>query len=277
MFTIVDGRGRIWHGSVLADITLKDAGSVALRQRAGHDVEVCFSPDAVKHLALLKAIELLNENVNWKRIELIVWVGEWRRYELRNCPAAIQMMTTLFEETQDARSPRFLFRRIAPAAIPNDPALARIHGAWSTERGIADRGLMEAVRDGSSGRYLEVAPEDGGSRLVLAVVGEGYSLYGNGWKSGAVGGRFEDMPDFEYARSAAQAYREVYRTGQPVFEEVTALVQMMRTGPLLLKYHRAILPIGGGEHPDRLLGATLNQRVTHLAFATDDKLGDVLQ
>jgi hypothetical protein len=134
---------------------------------------------------------------------------------------------------------------------------------------------MEAVREASRGRYLEVDPQDGASKLVLGVVGEGYSLYGNGWKSGAVGGIFEDMPDFDYARRAAQAYREVFRTGQPIFEDVTAVVQLLRTGPLLLKYRRVILPIGG-EQPALLLGATLDQQVTHLPVGAGNELGDVL-
>ena len=75
------------------------------------------------------------------------------------------------------------------------------------------------MREASCGRYLEVVPQDGASRLVLDAVGDGYSLYGNGWKSVAVGGRFEDMPDFEYAQWAAQAYREAFRSGQPIFED----------------------------------------------------------
>ena len=93
----------------------------------------------------------------------------------------------------------------------------------------------------------------------------------------AVGGRFEDMPDYEYARWAAQAYREAFRTGQPIFEDITAVVRLLRTGRLLLTYRRVILPVGGGEHPTVLLGATLDQRVTHLSLGAGDEFGDVLQ
>ena len=93
----------------------------------------------------------------------------------------------------------------------------------------------------------------------------------------AVGGLFEDMPDFEYARWAAQAYREAYRTGEPIFEEVSAAVRLLRRGRLRLTYRRVILPVGSGEHPTRLLGATLDQRVTQLPLGADDEFGDVLQ
>src|SRR5262249_30713732 len=77
--------------------------------------------------------------------------------------------------------------------------------------------LLEAVREASGGRYLEVAPRDGAAKLVMAAVGDGYSLYGNGWKSVAVGGLFEDMPDYEYGCWAAQAYREAVRTARAFF------------------------------------------------------------
>ena len=81
---------------------------------------------------------------------------------------------------------------------------------------------MQAVREVSCGRYLVVVPRDRVPRARLGTVGKGYSLYGYGWKSVAVGGQFEDMPDYVYARRAAQAYRDAFRTGQPIFEDITA-------------------------------------------------------
>jgi hypothetical protein len=111
----------------------------------------------------------------------------------------------------------------------------------------------------------------------MAAVGDGYSLYGNGWKSVAVGGLFEDMPDFEYACWAAQAYREAFRTAQPVFEDVAATVRLRHAGLLRLQYRRVILPIGSGEQPTLLLGATLQQSVRRLSLGADDELRDILQ
>jgi len=223
----------------------------------------------------MKAVELLGAS-DCKRIALTAWVTDRQTTVIRNPAGAIEHMVGLTREAQSARTHRFLSLRLSASAVAADATFGPIYEMWRARPGVKDGGVMEAVREGSCGRYLEVDPGDGASKLVLAAVGEGYSLYGNGWKSVAVGGRFEDMPDYTYACCAAEAYREAYRTGQPIFEDITALVRMLRTGPLLLKYRRAILPIGGGEHPTLLLGATLDQSVTRLSLVgAGDELGDV--
>lgn len=194
-----------------------------------------------------------------------------------NRAAAIEHLTDLAADAQSTRLDDFSSRRRVPAAAMADPAFGRLLEAWREARGSREQGLMQVVRDVSQGRYLEVRPQQGASRLILDAVGDAYSLYGSGWRSMAVGGLFEDMPDFEYARWAARSYRDVFRTGQPVFEEVSAVVRLLRSGRLLLTYRRAILPVGSGEHPTQLVGATLDQRVTHLASGADDAFGDLLQ
>jgi hypothetical protein len=190
---------------------------------------------------------------------------------------AVERLVGRASAAQDKRQQDFQARRRVVPDIAADADFGRIEYAWRAARGVMDQRLIEAMREASSGRHLEVAPQDGASKLVIGAVGEGYSLYGNGWKSVAIGGRFEDMPDYRYAQWASQAYREVFRTGQPVFEDVKAAVKLHRTGRLLLTYRRVILPIGGGERPTLLLGATLGQRVTRLGLEPSDELGDVFQ
>jgi hypothetical protein len=178
---------------------------------------------------------------------------------------------------QGKRPRNFVSRRLAASAVAEDAAFGPIHHAWRTARGVKGRKLMEAVREASCGRYLEVAPQGGAERLVLVGVGEGYSLYGSGWRSMAIGGRFEDMPDYEYAQWASQAYRESFRSGQPIFEEVTAVVNLLRSGRLLLEYRRTILPIGPADWPAGFLGATLGQKVTRLGLEPGHEGGHVVQ
>jgi hypothetical protein len=191
--------------------------------------------------------------------------------------AAIERLTRVTSEAQSTRSRDFHSRRHGRDAATTDVAFRGVYDAWRAARGRRNRGLLEAVREASRGRYLEVVPREGATKLVMAAVGNGYSLYGNGWKSVAVGGLFEDMPDFEYACWAAQAYREAFRTAQPVFEDVAATVRLRHAGPLRLEYRRVILPIGLREQPTLLLGATLQQSVTCLSPGAVDELGDVLQ
>jgi hypothetical protein len=288
--TIIDGRGlardgfsslprsklRSFTGSQLSDHAVKDRGFVVLRRDGFRSVEVRYRPSIVKPRALLKTVEVLTDHDS-DRFALNSWIADWQTSVFGNRTTAIRHLIALPTAAQNTRQQDFQARRHAPASIVTDPAFGRIQDAWCAARGVKDQRLMEAVREASCGRYLEVIPQSGAERLVMDAVGEGYSLYGNGWKAVAIGGRFEDMPDYEYAQSAAQAYREAFRTGQPIFEDVTAVVKLLRSGRLLLTYRRAILPIGGGEYPALLLGATLNQRVTHLPLEPSDEFGDVLQ
>ena len=273
--TIIDGRGRVRDWSAPMAVAVKDMGCVAVRRYGSHSLEVFYRPSAVAPMALLTAVELLNVS-DCERVALASWATDWQTI-LCDRAVAIKHMVGLTTQAQSPRKREFLSQRHALSAVAADATFGPVQHAWRETQGVMDRRLMQTVREASCGRYLVVDPRDGATRLVLDTVGEGYSLYGNGWKSVAVGGRFEDMPDYVYACRAAQAYREAFRTGQPIFEDVTALVRLLSSGPLLLKYRRVILPIGGGEHPALLLGATLDQSVTRLSLGAGDELGDVLQ
>jgi hypothetical protein len=288
--TVIDADGEVWDsfspllrsklrcpnaGGKLADLAL-GSGFVVLRSRGARSIEVGFQPSLVKPIALSTAAQWLSDR-DCDRIVIKSRRGSQRTPFIGDAAEAIPYLVRLATAAQSTRKHEFLSQRHALDAVARDAAFARLQAAWRAARDVKTRGLVEAVTQASCGRYLEVVPRDGASRLVMDAVGNGYSLYGRGWKSVAVGGRFEDMPDFEYAQWAAQGYRDAFRAGQPIFEDITAAVRLPRSGSFLLKYRRAILPIGGGEQPALLLGATLNQSVTRLALGAGNKFGDVLQ
>lgn len=249
---------------------------MTLRRCGPRALQIRYRPSVVEPLALLAAIQRLGAS-DCERVDLQCWLGQWRT-SFVGCPNdAILYLTGLTAAAQSTRQRHFQARRYALGSVATDAAFAPIQRAWRAARGVKHPDLIEAVREASRGRYLEILPQQGAARLVVDVVGDGYSLFGNGWKSVAVGGRFEDMPDYEYAQWAALGYREVFRSGEPIFEEITAAVRFLRSGRLLLSYRRVILPIGGGEHPDLLLGATLSQHVVRLDREPVDKFGDVAE
>lgn len=273
---IIDGRGQVRDWPASTDVAVKDMGCVAFRRYGCRSLEVLYSPSALTPMALLTAVDLLN-GADLERITLASWTNDWQKCRFDNSAAAIKHLFAEPTKPEAARTRDFLSQRYALRAVTGDSVFGPIYEAWLTNPGSKGQSLMASVREASSGRYLEVDPGNDASKLVLDAVGEGYSIYGDGWKSVAVGGRFEDMPDYEYACRAAQGYREVFRTGQPIFEDITAIVHLLRAGRLLLKYRRVILPIGSGERPALLLGATLNQSVTRFDLGARDELGDVLQ
>jgi len=270
MRTIIDGRGRIRR----AAMAVADEGGVVLRRCRSGAVEIRYRPASVKPMAVLRAVELL---VDCKRVVLVPGFGDRDGELISDCRAAIERLTRLTSQVQSTRSCDFRSRRHGPGAAVADAAFAPVYTVWRAAHGRKTRTLLEALREASCDRYLEVAPREGAAKLVMAAIGHGYSLYGDGWKSVAVGGLFEDMPDFEYACWAAQAYREAFHTAQPIFEDVAATVRLRQAVPLLLEYRRVILPIGGSGHPTLLLGATLQQSVTRLSLAAIDEPGDILQ
>lgn len=289
--TIIDAEGQVWDGSSsllrsklrcplagpeLADFAVKNMGFVVLRRYGPRSVEIRHRPSRVEPIALLKAVQWLTDH-DWDRIVLTSWLAEWRTSLTGDLADAIQHLMGVVAAAQGTRQRDFQVQRHASDAIATDAGFARIQDAWRAAHGVKDQGLIETVAEASCGRYLEVVPQDAASRLVIGAVGNGYSLYGRGWKSVAVGGRFEDMPDYEYAQWAAQGYRDAFRGGQPIFEDITAAIRIPRCGRLRLTYRRVILPIGGGKHPTLLLGATLGQRVTHLGLEPSNEFGDVAQ
>ncbi|MBO0741150.1 MAG: hypothetical protein J2P51_06970 [Hyphomicrobiaceae bacterium] len=274
MRKIIDGHGRVWHDTAAASVAVEENGGVALRRRRSGAMEVRFRPNSVKPMAVLRVVKMLE---TCERVVLVPGFANRDEQLISHCAAAIERLTQLTNEAQSSRARDFYSRRHWPGAAAADVAFGPLHETWCAARGRRSCHLLEAVRDGSSGRYLEVIPREGATKLVMAAVGNGYSLYGEGWKSVAVGGLFEDMPDFDYACWAAQAYREAFRTAQPVFEDVAATVRLRHAGPLRLEYRRVILPIGNGEQPTLLLGATLQQSVRPLALGADDEVRDVLQ
>jgi hypothetical protein len=273
MRKIIDGHGRVWQETAATSVAVEENGGVALRRRRSGAIEVRFKPNSVKPMALLRVVKMLER---CERVVLVPGFANRDEQLISHRAAAIERLTQVMNEAQSSRARDFYSRRHWRGAAAADGAFGPVHKAWCAAGGRCNRDLREAVRDASGGRYLEVFPREGATKLVMAAVGNGYSLYGNGWKSVAVGGRFEDMPDFEYACWAAQAYREAFRTAQPVFEDVAATVRLRHAGPLRLEYRRVILPIGNGDQPTLLLGATLQQRVRRLLGA-DDELRDVLQ
>lgn len=288
--TTIDAEGQAWDGfapppgyrlrpplaaSELSDLVVKDMGFVVLRRYGSRSVELRHRPGRVKPMALLTAVQWLTDN-NCDKIALTAWVGTWETSVVGDLAATVEHLMALAEAAQSTRQRDFQTRRHTIGVAAAD-ASAGILDAWRAARGAKDQRLMEAIANASCGRYLEVVPQHGASRLIVDGIGNGYALYGGGWRSLAIGGRFEDMPDYEYAQWAARGYRDVFRAGEPIVEDITAAIRLPRSGRLRLTYRRVILPIGGGEHPLRLLGATLSQRVMHLEPDAASILGDVVQ
>jgi hypothetical protein len=260
--------------SDLAEFAVNVRGFVALWTRDPRTIELRFRPSIVNPVAIVKAAEFLGERDG---VRVIMKSSEDPPPFLGDRDRSIAHLTGRATDAQSTRKDDFLARRYLLPSAALDADFARILEVWKASPRSKSSCLIEAVRAASGGRYLEVVPNYASDRLVIGKVGDGYSLYGNGWRSVAVGGRFEDMPDFEYARWAARAYRDASRIREPIVEDVAATVDLPPAGRMLLTYRRVILPLGRSERPGLLLGATLGQKVTRLDLEACDEAGDVVQ
>ena len=69
--------------------------------------------------------------------------------------------------------------------------------------------------------------------------------------------RFEDQPDFRYAHAAVDAYHEVLRSGQPLLDEIDAIISYPQFSRRRLQYWRLILPIRAPTGEPQLLSTSL--------------------
>jgi hypothetical protein len=78
------------------------------------------------------------------------------------------------------------------------------------------------------------------------------------WQSRARGRRIDDLPDWNYGQWVADAYREAGRSGQPLLEEVAAVIDWPELGTLSHAYWRLIVPLIEPGMRARILGMTLD-------------------
>ena len=259
-----------------AGIAIRNKEWVVIRRRGGAAPEVWYCPKFAADLALLRAVERLDRD-RADRMVLHACLSEGLPPFVSEFNDGLAHLMRLAMAEQGRRRGDFMAARHALDRVARDADFGRLYEAYRKAGALRTRDLMETVREASRARYLEVDPRDGAARLVLSAVGPSYSIYGRGWKSNAVGNRFEDMPDYEYATWAATTYRDAFRLRMPIFEDVSAIVRMPFAQPLQLTYRRAVLPLGGGNEPSVLLGATLGQSVSRLALGAGQEGRDIVQ
>jgi hypothetical protein len=157
---------------------------------------------------------------------------------------------------------------------PENAAHGYSRGAIPVNRLTAENPLRQVLEDPSrlasivanpaqmlpaslSDRYL-LLTEDDDAELRVCDIGGALMSRSPRWQRRARGRRVDDLPDWNYGRWVAAAYRDVGRSGRPLLEEVTAVIDWPEIGPLSHAYWRLIVPGVGPGSRRRLLGLTLD-------------------
>jgi hypothetical protein len=106
-------------------------------------------------------------------------------------------------------------------------------------------------------RYL-LLMEDDNRELRVCDFGSALMTRSPQWQRRARGRRVDDLPDWNYGQWVADAYRQAGRSGQPLLEEVAAVIDWPELGTLSHAYWRLIVPGVGSGARTRLLGVTLD-------------------
>lgn len=153
---------------------------------------------------------------------------------------------------QVARAPRSL-----DALAPDSPLRVAI-GFWQEKaRTFSLEPVRSLLAREIGGRYMILRLDRPTDELVIVEVGDGLPEFARNSLARCVGLRAQDQPDYDYGRSCAQAYREALARGEPVLEDVDAVVAWPGFGRMRRRYKRLMLPFTAGNGDRWLLTTTV--------------------
>ena len=175
--------------------------------------------------------------------EIVGWGGDgWRR------------LTALLEA---AKLPMHAYSRRRVSIDSLDVANPLRHLLEDHSRLVSSVANPQLLPTALRKRYV-LLTEDRNCELRVADFGDTMMSRSRWWRREARGHRIDDMPDWAYGRWVGNAYRETRQTGQPLLEEVKAVINWPEAGMFSHSYWRLIVPLLQPGHPTRMLGVTLD-------------------
>lgn len=153
---------------------------------------------------------------------------------------------------QVARAPRSL-----DALAPDSPLRVAVSFWQEKARTFSLEPVRSLLAREIGGRYMIVRLDSATDELVIVEVGDGLPEFARQSLARCVGLRAQDQPDYDYGRSCAQAYREALARGEPVLEDVDAVVAWPGFGRMRRRYKRLMLPFTAGNGDRWLLTTTV--------------------
>ena len=265
---LIDDRGRVWdphsrglraqlHASIgaqeLRDFAVLNLGFIALAIGKA-SIHIQLRPTLASPAALGALYLALHKHAP-ERIVVRWYNGAWRDEIIGWHRDGWRRLTCLFESPENPPL-GFSRRRIAPERLPRENPLRHVLADTSRLTSIvANPAQMLPVP--LSDRYL-LLTEDEDRELRVCDFGSALMSRSPQWQSRARGRRIDDLPDWYYGQWVAGAYREAGRSGQPVLEEVAAMIDWPKLGTLSHAYWRLIVTGADPGGRTRLLGVTLD-------------------
>ena len=225
--------------SEFASFMVRNMGWAALRShQAKYEAQV--RPDSINDSTLLTLIYDIR-SARQTSVQLKVFNGCWSTVDFSDAADAVTYLSRLVENARfDLRKGDFLRSSLRRSQAPAAGSERLLLDAWGSGERRADRLAVLAERL-FGGRYVIAGRDEAGATCVLAG-GSDFNLIGQQWMYRVQQLRLTDWPDAAYGRWMEEAYREVWRSGEPLLDDVDSFIDWPKLGRRQHKYRRVVLP-----------------------------------
>jgi hypothetical protein len=254
---IVDDNGEVWQApfdglrlalgcdasvDVFIRYVVRNLGFVRLVQKP-HGLVVTLRPSATNPVTFASALFLISDSVS-QRVILSCLDDPPMHVLCSGITEAREKLLCAMDQVEDAREASFVSERRSLDDVPADSSIFKLLAFWGECQGsFDDEQLTTALEAILRDRFALLSSQANGETLIIQNWGYGVASFGSSWLDMCRGLHFEDQPDYRYGRAAAVAYREVLRSGEPLFDCVDAITSNAGHGKRRIAYHRLIVPL----------------------------------
>jgi hypothetical protein len=253
-------RNGVWTREQCIDYLILNQGFAIVRQQHGK-LHIKFRPFSLTEAAF-RRLGYLVHSLRWRRVMAAVHVGSdprhWQHEILPwDCMGAIGRILELVLEQQLRLNEKVLRRARPLRTMPRGSAMHWAFDIWQDRRYLEPSGKLERrLARGIRGRYAWFDVYGPQGKVIMAEVGAGFPDAVQAALEACLGTHLQDQHDDAFGRYCAMAYGEAARSGEPVLEDVDAVVTPPEGTPVRRRYSRLILPFRVSEQHTRLLSVS---------------------
>ena len=256
-----------------SDYLISNMGWIGLTLRRG-SWHIRLRPKVVSDCAVVGLLYWLRDHPS--RPSAISWLDKiWQLERAESTEAAISLLGYLLDRpnANTRSSPKFLSK-------PSGKAEAIWTRASSTVLPLLNMAgpspVLFAAMDHYFNKRWSLLEVDKGSLAVSVIkLGKGYPPLHPSFNSGAHGKLLSEIADQSYSDWVARSYQAVAESGQPICEEVDAVIRWPRLGEIRTRYLRVIIPVANFENSCRVMSASTNDSGIDLRPKNIEKLNEV--
>ena len=253
---LIGADGVIWPGGGLlnqaqCERLISTSGFIKVDVRKT-SVAVRLNADVVSETAIG---QLLFDLVEFKprRVELSWFDAGWHAEAFMG----VCGLTKKLAELTVPLAPTYCATEHNLVQLPDANLFAPLFAIWRAQGGSGDTArYLDSFSDVLRERFFLLDLAEDRHHLTFDRIGFGFPLLDNTWAAQCGGAPFEQQADYAYACAVAEAYRQVGRQSEPLWQHVQASIDVPQRGLCPVRYQRLILPILGDRDRIQLLGTT---------------------